>query len=433
MTARLLILSLALLITVGAPRLQAEEPLTDNVKPTITGKMREVARAAPVEEDSLPLPTEDAPMTEAEPEPEEEMAPAAEPEMAPSEPISSVIDPLTVEEAFQQPCCLIDDFNVAYPLWYVRTDLTYLNRTTNGALTTATVRNGDDSLGNNRITSMPFGYEPGIRVFAGRNVWDGLTFIEVGYFGLNNWNLSRGLTTESGLISSNIDMGFGVGAGSNVTTQTQDINYTSMLHNAELNIRSYFSPNVALIGGIRFTDLSEQLRINETGVVNLTTAGNIVRPFNYYATRYTQVQNSILGPQLGTDLFWEITDDIRIGGANRFLLGVNFSQGTVHQSRDAYNSTVNTRVQNSRAQYDEEAVIAGLMDLQATVDVRLTKNIVIKGGYQFMWLYQVAVAPNQGVNDIAVPNGPQRQIENGNSAIFFGPFAGLEISWGRFD
>ena len=431
MTARLLISSLALLITVGAPRLQAEEPLTDNVKPTITGKMREAAPAAPVEEDALPLPSEDAPMTEAEPE--EGMAAPVETEATESAPISTVIDPLTVEEAFQQPCCLIDDFNVAYPLWYVRSDVTYLNRTTNGALTTATVRNGDGSLGNNRITSMPFGYEPGMRVFAGRNIWDGLTFLEIGYFGLNTWNLNRGLTTESGLVSSNLDMGFGAPINNSVVPQTQNINYTSMLHNAELNIRSYFSPNVALIGGLRFTDLSEQLRINETGVVNINTTGNVSRPFNYFASRYTQVENSILGPQIGSDLFWEITDDIRIGGVNRILLGANFTQGTVHQSRDAYNSTIDSRIQSARAQYDNETILTGLLDLQATVDVRLTKNIVIKGGYQFLWLYNVAVAPNQGVNDITLPNGPQRQIENGNSAIFFGPFAGLEVSWGRFD
>jgi len=427
-TARLLFASMALLIFVGNARLHADDPPAEEVQPaTITGKIRE---PAPTDTEQVPANVESSPVFEEAPA--EEMTTTAEPAVQDPGVVSAIVEPLEVEDAFQKPCCLIDDFNVAYPLWYVRGDVTYLNRTTNGALTTATVRNGDGSLGNNRITSMPYGYEPGMRVFAGRNVWDGLTFIEIGYFGINHWSTTRGLTTESGLISSNLDMGFGAGGNSNLTTQTQGIQYSSTLHNAELNARSYFSPNVAFIGGIRYTDLSEKLQIQETGIVRLTS-GNTTLPYNYNARRLIQVENSILGPQIGSDIFWEITDDIRVGGANRFLLGVNFTQGTVHQSRDAFNSDINSRIQNSRAQYDNEAIITGLLDLQATVDVRLTKNIVLKGGYQFMWLYNVAVAPNQGVNDISVPNGPQRQIENGNSAIFFGPFAGLEVSWGRFD
>lgn len=427
-TARLLIASMALLVFVGNARVHADDPPAEEIQPaTITGKIRD---AAPAESEELPTPVETYPVIEESPA--EEMEAPSESTPDGPEQVSTIVEPMEVEDAFQQPCCLIDDFNVAYPLWFVRGDLMYLNRTSDGNLTTATVRNGDGSLGNNRITSMPFGYEPGMRVFAGRNVWDGLTFIELGYFGLNHWSTTRGLTTESGLVSSNLDMGFGTPGNSNVTTQTQGIQYSSTLHNVELNARSYFNPNFALITGLRFTNLSETLQIKETGIVQITS-GNTANPFNYDARRVVQIQNCILGPQIGTDIFWEITDDIRVGGSNRFLLGANFTKSSIHQSRDAFNSTLDSRIQGSRAQYDEEAVITGVLDLQATFDVRLTKNIVFKGGYQFLWLYNAAVAPTQGVNDITIPNGPQRQIENHNSAIFFGPYAGLEVSWGRFD
>jgi hypothetical protein len=48
-------------------------------------------------------------------------------------------------------------------------------------------------------------------------------------------------------------------------------------------------------------------------------------------------------------------------------------------------------------------------------------------------MYGIAVATEQSPNNILDPNGAQRQIENGADAIFFGPFAGLEISWGRVE
>lgn len=188
-TARLLIASMALLVFVGNARVHADDPPAEEIQPaTITGKIRD---AAPAESEELPTPVETSPVIEESPA--EEMEAPSESTPDGPEQVSTIVEPMEVEDAFQQPCCLIDDFNVAYPLWFVRGDLMYLNRTSDGNLTTATVRNGDGSLGNNRITSMPFGYEPGMRVFAGRNVWDGLTFIELGYFGLNHWSTTRGV------------------------------------------------------------------------------------------------------------------------------------------------------------------------------------------------------------------------------------------------
>ena len=136
---------------------------------------------------------------------------------------------------------------------------------------------------------------------------------------------------------------------------------------------------------------AKSFRIDETGIVSITN-NNVANPYNYTARRVVQTQNSIIGPQIGTDVFWELTDDIRIGGVNRFLIGPNFAQSTVHQSANAYSSALNQSVVYSRAQYDGRTQVTGVMDLQLTMDIRLTKNIVLKGGYQFLWLYQVALA-----------------------------------------
>jgi hypothetical protein len=389
------------------PYVRAEEP-AEGTSPAV------LSEAPPAMEDSIPVDPASLPEGAIVDEHGQLLTSGA---LSPSEAIAC------------QPTCMIDDFNLEYPMWYARGEASWLNRSSQGEVTTATVRLPNGLLGNNRI-STEFDLEPGIRAFVGRNVWDGQTYIEFGYFGLNHWNISQVLTRDGqiGIIDTNVDLGFGL----DLAPDNQRVDYGSDFHNAEANIRSYFNPNFAFIGGLRYIHLAERLVIFEDGVVNLTE-NNASVPFNYNAFRTTNVGNNWLGPHVGFDYFRAFTDDIRFRGLTRLGLGANFNESSIRQTREAISTVTQTPIRSSRGQFDEETAISTVLELSASLDVRLTRNVVLRGGYQFLWMYGIAVATEQSPNNILDPNGAQRQIENGADAIFFGPFAGLEISWGRVE
>jgi hypothetical protein len=327
--------------------------------------------------------------------------------------------------------CFIEDFNFDYPAWYVRADGNLLSRTTQTQLTTATVRAEDGTIGNNRIISQEFNWVPGMRAFAGRNIWDGMTYVEVGYFGLNHWDRETILQNIGGvgIIKTNIDTGF----GTNTTPDFQRVAYSSNLHNAELNVRTFFSPRFAFVGGLRYLHLNEDLRIAERGQVDTTLPNGNAGTVQYFNWRNSSTDNNLLGPQAGLDWACEITDDIRLNLLSRLALCGNFSQSIVRQSREGTEITGGVGgqvIRDGRIVEDNEVVFAGIIELHSSIDVLLTRNILFRGGFQFMWVNGIALAPEQQVDPITNPNGLQRQIENGADSIFFGPFVGLEVYWG---
>jgi hypothetical protein len=369
----------------------------------------------------------------------EEVPPAASPSAAvePQEVVAEDAAPAIASEVIQPEevihdgykTCFIEDFNFDYPMWYVRADGNWLNRTTQTETTTATVLFADGTVGNNRIISQEFDAAPGMRAFFGRNIWDGMTYVEMGYFGLNHWDELTELNRVNGLgiIKSNLDLGFGTGTD----PVFQRVAYSSTIHNAELNVRTFFSPRFAFVGGLRYFNLNETLVIGERGTVVTTIPGTTsTGTFDYFNWRNVSTDNNILGPQAGLDWAYEITDDVRINLLSRAVLGANFSQSTVRQQRDAIDQINQIPIRDARVVNDEEAVICGMIELHSSLDVLLTRNILFRGGFQFLWVSGIAVAPEQHADAITNPNGVQRQIENGADAIFFGPFVGLEVYWG---
>lgn len=330
----------------------------------------------------------------------------------------------------QWPTCIIDDFTFDFPKWYVRSDALWLERTSQGELTTATTRDDNGNLGNYRIGSNDFEPTPGMRVYVGRNFNDGMTYFELGYTGLLQWESDRllGLDTDLFLISSNLDLGLiEIGANNNRQPFRQFVGYRSNMNQAEINARNFLSPRFALIGGFRYIGLTEEMIVAEDG---FTTTGNGVFPALYSAKLDTAVENSILAAQFGTDVYWDLTDDIRLNLGGMIGAAANFTQATIRQSVDLESLVVSNLDGFARLQHDEETALTGFIELNVGLDIQLTRNIVFFGGYNFMWLANVAMATEQIPNAINDPNGPQRQIENGADLIFFGPSVGLQISWG---
>lgn len=422
---RLFALSLILVAGTGLRQSLGDEPLPMPDLGDVPVELTEPD--LPMDVDTPDLPPETAT------EPVEEFAPMEEETWTDDQGAGIlVVDPEQVDGDY--PNCMIDDFNFDYPKWYARSDAFFLERTGQGELITATIRAPDGTLGNNRINSDGFNTVTGLRAAFGRNIWDGMTFIEVGYFGLHDWinrNELANVNPTLGLLETNVDLGFGI---NNVTPESQTIDYGSTLHNAEINLRSYFSPNVAFIGGLRYFNLSERFVIAERGAGLLPEPVNgTLLPGTYFATRTQSVENSVLAPQLGFDIFNKITDDIRLGGMIRLGVGGNFTQYKGRQVRDGVINVVGIPVSDARVQVDEEWALTGIIELGLNAEVVLTRNIVVRGGYNFMYVHGLAFATEQRVNAITDPNGPQAQIENGANGIFFGPSVGLEISWGHID
>lgn len=386
-----------------------------------------------------------APVPVAAPEPIADETPLSSPsadepdvELMPEQaiPTEEYIEPLEESESEATdswPTCMIDDFTFDFPKWYLRSDALWYERTTQGELITATTRDDNGNLGNYRVGSNDFDLVPGMRVHVGRNFNDGMTYFEVGYTGPFQWKSDRflGLDTDLFIISSNLDLGLiELDANDNRRPFNQFVAYRSNLNQGEINVRNYLSPCFAIAGGFRYMGLTEELIVAENG---FTTTGNGVFPALYNAKLDTAVENSILALQLGTDMYWEMTDDIRWNLVAMIGAAGNFTQATIRQTVDLESLVVSDLDGFARLQHDEEWALTGFVEFNVGLDIQLTRNIVVFGGYNFMWLANVAMATEQVPNAINDPNGVQRQIENGADLILFGPSVGFQISWGGVD
>jgi hypothetical protein len=332
------------------------------------------------------------------------------------------------------PGCTIGDFTFDFPKWYVRSDAMWLDRTRQGELTTATIREPNGGLGNYRIDASTFSITPGMRVFVGRNILDGMSYLELGYTGLFRWESERflGVGTDFAIVDPNLNLGLvDMGFSTNQDPERQFVGYSAFYNDGEINLRSFMSPNFAMIFGIRYIGMNEDLLIVESGTT--TTAQLPFASFPYQASRDASVENGLLTAQMGADLYFDLFEDVRLNLLGKIGLAANFSKSIIRQAAQVSTVQGAAIAADSRVQVDDETVLSGVLDAGAGLDVRLTRNLVLFGGYHFMCLHNVAVATEQVPNAITDPNGIQRQIENGATVFLYGPYVGLQISWGGVD
>ncbi|MGD0381956.1 MAG: BBP7 family outer membrane beta-barrel protein [Thermoguttaceae bacterium] len=306
-----------------------------------------------------------------------------------------------------QQCCECCCNDYCDPVWTVRADALFLNRS----------RLPDQTLLVNGLVAPLFNanqfdlpVQMGWQIDLTRRLncnWD----LEARYFDLG------GQSATPPTISSPFGTGVifapgtpGIAQGIFNPPVNTNLAYTSRLQNVEINACRSLNGRLSLLAGVRYLNLDDRIQVNE-----LTTVGGID------ATQQLAGFNDLVGFQIGADAIV-----VRRG---RFSVDTLLKAGVYDDlARNAftYDSTVFGAHVATGASASNVA-FCGEIGITLTYD--LTERLSIRGGYQLLWLDGVALASQQpAVNPLPVFS-PATTVATTGDVFYNGAFMGLEYHW----
>ena len=195
-----------------------------------------------------------------------------------------------------------------------------------------------------------------------------------------------------------------IDAFNNATTHSQL--YKVKFNNYELNRRWWADNVMSTLIGIRAIDYREGFSFDSTG-----TGGS-------KGVFRQNVDNLLLGFQIGNDMFFPATNRLEVGLRTRLGIFGNFNKSNTFMSNRG-----TTRV-NSR---DKDIDFAGMIETGLLARYRIFPNVVAMGGYEAWFMPGVATAANQRNNIVTPSLGSD--VRAGDTVVFHGATAGLEISF----
>jgi hypothetical protein len=252
--------------------------------------------------------------------------------------------------------------------------------------------------------------------------------LEVLYFGLNQWDDSARVTSTTPSLFSFIS-NFGTlpanGFDDSDRSFVHQLDYSSELHNGEVNFRRRWSEPYgffqgSFLGGIRYMDISEGARFTAQGAFDNTFANNSQRFFDYRVN----TTNSLVGFQLGGDLWYNFLPGVKLGGELKSGVYNNNSRQT---SVIAGNSltTFTESIEDDQAAFITQG--------SAQLWYRLNYSWAFRSAYQVMCIDNVALATN---NFNPVPpttfgvNRPRTlSVNNDSNVVYQGFSLGAEYTW----
>jgi hypothetical protein len=242
--------------------------------------------------------------------------------------------------------------------------------------------------------------------------------LELSYFQIDGWNVYRsiGPTPDDWLVMR----------ASGNFLQTQDWkdtqmmawDYASRLYNAEVNVRWEVCDRLTLLTGFRWANLSEELQGTLPELPG--TLPDRRDPF-----WDASVRNNLYGFQIGAD--------------GKLLERGRFSmEGLVKVGVFLNNAVETTGVSIDRSMYWESAStnqVACLGELGLQCKYRLAQKLLLKLGYEAIWLQGVALAPGQISDTYCYCADRQNTsvqalgVNCGSGVLYHGATAGLEYSF----
>lgn len=177
--------------------------------------------------------------------------------------------------------------------------------------------------------------------------------------------------------------------------------YRTKLNSSEINVHKAITDRITVLGGFRWVEIEDKLRLE------------IASPTTFLSW---EEQNRLYGGQVGTNVAF--TD-----GANPFRLNLTAKAG-------AYGNVIGNQFSSNIVSdaSDEETDIAFIGELRLSACYSLTKHIAILGGYQTMWLDNVALASDAAAITTQVPGGTASPVPDGR-LFYNGALAAIEIMW----
>lgn len=221
--------------------------------------------------------------------------------------------------------------------------------------------------------------------------------IETRYFGVTDWDAARVVTDPwSGGVRFE-------GFGATLPAAAAELDYHSRLYSLEINVLPLVTEGVPLVLGFRAFELHERFELWQTDPEPRVLAlGN-------------RAKNYLYGFQIGVEPYL-----MGAGGALRLDGLIKAGIYGNHASQATASPMLGPSVRAGR----DVAAFAGEAGLAMVY--RINRSFALRGGYELIWLSQVALAPNQSrKTDLSTPSA---QLDLG-TAFLHGATASLEFAF----
>lgn len=225
------------------------------------------------------------------------------------------------------------------------------------------------------------------------------------FFEHNNWDLMFDMLVMGEMFSrQEVDAANGVNLFfyQGVAVDPVDrATFRSDLDTGELNARYRLSPYLALLGGMRYLELSEHLDFNESG-----NSGGYT----------SQADNRLFGGQVGAE------GVLPLGGYGRLFAvgkyGIFNNRYEVAAQATSGGAPIRIRVHDD--------MNANVGEFNAGWEVQTFPCMTLRFGYQTFWLHNVALTTDQ-LNQYSIFTG-QGSVRKGNP-VYHGGFVGLVFTF----
>ena len=294
------------------------------------------------------------------------------------------------ESADQDSCCDCDD--CCSPLWYGSAGVVFLRRSQPTAGTIIGAQpSGSPAF--TRGSDFDFGWDAGPDITIGRRIGCD-DYLEARYF-----NSYASADIQFVTPGSFIGAGF-IGPGG-ITISGLDL---TRLDSGEINWRRQQWDQFALLAGFRWVQLTD----NATYKIGPTAVGD----YNYI--------NHLYGGQLGAD--WSLTNV-----CNPLQLNVASKAGIYGNAADGgITEIIGGSPVGSFAGQDTTAAFLGELDFSASY--ALTSHIAIRGGYQLLWLTDLALATDAASRSLLNPS-LLRTVSSDGHLFYQGATVSVDFAW----
>lgn len=277
------------------------------------------------------------------------------------------------------------------PTWYASVGTVFLKRSRPNEGTVVAANPAGTPF--SRASDFSFDWDTGVDVGLARRFAGG-TIIEGRYFGVDSTDYNTFVTP-----GNFIGAGFTGPGGTNFNGK-----YLTMLDSTEINLRRPVNDRLSLLGGFRWVELKDEMFYKLNGNV---------------ATGDYEYNNHLYGGQLGASL--NLSQPTR-----RLLANVETKAGVYGNVADG--GILEYQGNNFIGSFtgsDTKTAFVGEIDF--TLGYRLTQHITLRGGYQLLWIDNVALAGDAASRSLLNPS-LLRQVEF-NSMFYQGATTGIDFVW----
>jgi len=278
------------------------------------------------------------------------------------------------------------------PVWTIRAEAVFLQRSR--ADNRPLLRDTETGPILLDVDDLDSDFDPGWRLTAIRDL-DACTALEISFLAIDSWNSSGSAEGDDIFITV---------PGTQVPGNgTATFDYSTSFYSTEINLRRRMGSYWSWLVGFRWIELHDEL----TADYNVDGFGP--------DTLSIDTDNHMYGAQVGLERsgYW---------GAARIDL---WAKAGIF----ANNADQSTSVASGVSVSAEDTSTAYLGELGIAVSVPVSRRLSIRGGYQVIWLENVALAPNQYATTDLTLVPPIASVHDTGDLTIDGFFLGLEGTW----